>query len=302
MKKIETKSLTWIDIKDPNGKDIAELKKSFGFHDLALEELIPPSQRSKVEQFDNSLYLVLYFPVFHRDKKETELRELDIIIGKDVIVTSHYKSIIPLKELFDQCNLYPDAREKYMSQGPGLLLYYLIENLLQHSLPKLDNIARKIDKIEKNIFTGKEKEMLTEISLLKRDILNMAKAIKPERGILQSLNRIAPKFFGPNYNIYYQDLLGSYSYVRGVLESNEAIIDSLAKTNESLLSHKLNDIVKVLTIISFITFPLSVIAGIFGMNVYMGFAMHKFTFWIVLAFMATISMIMTVYFKKKKWL
>lgn len=294
MKKIKTKKLTWIDIKDPTVADIEQLKHEFDIHHLILDQVIPPSHRSKVEQFEDFLYLVIYFPVYNKESRQTETRELDIIIGKKLIITSHYKSIIPLKELFDQCNLYEEMQEQYM-QNPSMLIYYLIENMHQHSLPKLDNIARKIDRVEKEVFEGREKEMLNEIAIIKRDILNMSKAIKPEQGVILSLKKIYN-------NIYFQDLASSYSYIRNILENHQHMIESLEETNNTLLSHKLNEIVKILTIISFITFPLSVIAGIFGMNVFMGFSMHRLTFWIILAFMAIMSIIMTIYFKKKRWL
>ena len=224
------------------------------------------------------------------------------MIGKNVFITSHYKSVIPLKELFDRCNLYPDIREQYMQQNPVLLLYHLIENMLHHALPKLDNVSRKIENAEKEIFQGREKEMLKEISLIKRDILNMAKAIKPEQGVLQSLNKIAPRFFGSEYAIYFRDLVSSYEYVRSILENHQDMIESLEETNNTLLSHKLNEIVRILTVISFITFPLSLIAGFFSMNVYMDFSENPLTFWLIAIFMFLTAGAMTVYFKKKKWL
>ncbi|MFH1392516.1 MAG: magnesium transporter CorA family protein [bacterium] len=306
MHKIKTENLLWIDIKGPSEQDVKYLKEKFNLHDLILNELVPASQRSKVELFDNQLYLVLYFPVFDKKTRQTKPRELDIIIDreKNIIVTSHYKTILPLKAVFDQCNLYEEAKAKYLNQGPAMLLYYIIESILSACLPKLDHIAEKIERIEDRIFQGHEKEMVSEISIIQRDILNMSKAIKPAKTIIQSLETIAPRFFGQQLRLYFQDLSGSYAQVRSVLDSNQEMIESLHQTNESLLSNKISEIMKTLTIISFITFPLGVIAGIFGMNVFdkVGFAHHQITFWIIILAMLSLAGTMFVVFRKKKWL
>ena len=301
MKKIKADNITWIDIKDPKQADIEYLEKNYKIHPLILGELIPPSQRSKVEEVGGFIYIVLYFPVFNKEKRETKIREIDIVVGNNLVVTSHYKPIIPIKELFNRYHLYEDLRNQQMT-GAGILLYKIIDNMLSHTLPKLDNIAKKIDRVEEEIFKGQEKEMLTEISLLKRDILNMSKAIKPQNRLLRSLNLIAPKFFGKECRIYFHDLLGSHDYVREILKNHEAMIDSLATTNESLLSHKLNDIVRVLTVVSFIALPLTLAASVLGMNMPIGFLNSEQAFWGVVIIMAVMALSTTLYFKKKEWL
>jgi magnesium transporter len=304
MKTIKTENLTWVDIKDPKKSDVKHLRDNFNLHPLILEEILPPSYRSKAEEYEDQLFLVLYFPVFNRKTRQTKTRELDVIISKNLLITSHYLSILPLKGLFTKCELYKEEKKKHLARGSALLLYHIIETLLQACLPKLDHIAANIEKIEEKIFQGKEKEMVNEISIVKRDILNMAKAIKPQRSVLQSLNTIAPKFFGPRTKLYFQDLLGSYEYVRSVLNNHQEMIEALQATNESLLSNKISEIMKVLTVVSFITFPLAVVAGIFGMNVFSNitFIQNSNTFWIILISMLGLSGIMVILFKKKKWL
>lgn len=304
MKTIKTEKTTWLDIKEPKQEDIKYLKENFDFHPLVLEALIPPSLRSRVEAYDDYLYLVLYFPVFDKQTRRTRPRELDILATKDTLITSHYQTILPLKALFDQCNLYDEAKQKYMKKNPGYLLYYLIEHLLEACLPKLDHITENIEKIEENIFKGKEKEMVTEISIVKRDILNFSKALKPQKSILESLLLKGPEFLGKHLKVYFRDLLADYERVWNNLSSQKEMIESLRETNESLLSNKISEIIKVLTIISFITFPLGVVVGIFGMNVFhnIRFVEWPYTFWIIIGVMILSSLIMFAVFKKKKWL
>lgn len=300
MPKIQSKNLLWLDFKNPSESDVKYLKEKFGFHDLILNELIPPSQRFKVEQYNNQLYLVLYFPVFDKKTRQTKPQELDIIINREqnIIITSHYKTILPLKAIYDQCNLYQEAREKYMNQGPGMFLYYLIENILSACLPKLDHIAQNIEQIEDKIFQGQEKEMVSEISIVNRDILNMSKAIKPAKTIIGSLETIGPRFFGQQFKLYFQDLAGSYTQVRSVLDAHQEMIELLHQTNESLLSSKLNELMKRLTVISFIFLPLVVVASIFSMNM----AVTNSAFWWAVGLMAIMTTLIFLIAKKKKWL
>lgn len=304
MKKIQTFKTAWIDIYNPKQEDVEYLEKEYNFHPLILEEIIPPSQRARVEQFDDQLYLVLYFPVFNKKTRQTKIRELDIIVSKKILISTHYKTILPVKALQTRCSLYEESRAKYMNRGPGILLYHIIESLLKASLPKLDHITENINQIEEKIFQGHEKDMVGEISIIKRDILNMAKAIKPQESLINSLVSAAPKFFGARHKIYFQDLQGSYDYVRSILDNQQEMINSLEHTNESLLSNKISEVMKILTVISFITFPLALIAGIFGMNVFEAhvFAHNALTFWIILIGMALLAGIMTIIFKIKKWL
>lgn len=304
MQSIKTENLTWIDIKGPTQKHVKYLRDNFNFHPLILQEIIPPSYRSKVEDYEDQLYLVLYFPVFDKKTRQTKTRELDIIISDDVLITSHYLSILPVRQIFTKCNLYKEQREKYFSRGPAILLYHIIEGLIEACLPKLDHIAKNIEKVEEQIFQGKEKEMVNEISIIKRDILNMSKAIKPQRTLLKSLESEAPKFFRGRIKLYFQDLLGSYEYMRSILNNHQEMIEALQATNESLLSNKISEIMRVLTVISFITFPLGVTAGIFGMNVFgeAEFNNHPYTFFIIIGAMLVSSAIMVGLFRIKKWL
>lgn len=304
MQKITAENLTWIDIKQPTEGNVKELKEKFNLHPLILQEILPPSYRSKVDEYDEQLFLVLYFPVFDKKTRQTKTRELDIIISGNVLITSHYLSILPLKKLFTRCNLYQEERKKYFGKGPGILLYHIIEELLQASLPKLDHISKNIEGVEEKIFLGKEKEMVTEISIIKRDILNMSKAIKPKRTVLQSLAVVGPKLFGQRAKVYFQDIISTYEYVRSVMDNHQEMIEALQETNESLLSNKISEIMKVLTVVSFITFPLAVIAGIFGMNVFsnIAFTNNPATFWIIIIIMLFLAGIMAIIFRNKKWL
>lgn len=299
---IKGPKVTWVDIQDPTEEDVQYLRKKFNFHPLVLGELIPPGHRPKVEHHDDYLFMILYYPFYGKGKKETRSRELDIIVTKDVLITSHYRSIIPLKALFDNCNLYEESRESYMSQGPGQLLFYILSGFWKNCLTKLYQVDRRIDEIEKEIFRGKEKEMVPEISFIKTDIINFWRIIEPQQEILESLSTEGTVFFGQVLSPYFTDILGTYGKAINSIKSFKETILALEDTNQSLLSTKTNEIIRILTVFSVVMLPLTLLASIWGMNVFLPFAESPAGFWIVVAIMVCLMGFMFVFFHKKRWL
>lgn len=191
---IKTKKLTWVDIKDPEPEDIDWLKSHYKLHPLILKELLPPLDHPKIENFGSYLFIVVFYPFFDKQTYRTIPFELDIIVGKDYIITSHYKNIVPLKAIFDKCNLYDDLREEYTDQGPGELLYRIIKQILLACLPKLSHIKENIDQIEKAIFQEKYQETVYRISLVKRDIIGFEQIIDPQKVVLEQLSQESNSF------------------------------------------------------------------------------------------------------------
>lgn len=305
IKKITFENKTWIDIKNPHEKDIAYLAKKFPFiHSPVLSEIIPPGHRAKVERHTHYLFMMLYYPIFNPDQETTQSREVDIIITKDHIITSHYKTIIPLKKIFDQLNLYPEKREEYMKDGPSILLYHLITGMLESALNKLLIIEKNIDEIEENVFSGKEKQSVMQISSTKRDILNFRRILIPQGPILESLANEGIDFLGDYMKSYLADIVGSYSKVKNTIEEHRETIQALGETNDSLLSTKINEIMKVLTIFSVLLLPLTLLSGIWGMNIkYLPFEelITPWNFWAIVILMFSVLLSMLMFFKLKKW-
>lgn len=305
IKKIIYEDKAWIDIKNPNEKDVAYLAKKFPFiHAPVLNEIIPPGHRAKVERHKRYLFMMLYYPIFNPDQETTRSREVDIIITEDTIITSHYKTIIPLKKIFDQLNLYPEKKAEYMKDGPGILLYQLITGMLESALNKLLIIEKNIDEIEDAIFSGKEKESVFSISYTKRDILNFRRILIPQGPILESLTNEGLEFFGEHMKSYLADIVGSFSRVKNTVEEHRETIQALGETNDSLLTAKINEIMKVLTIFSVLLLPLTLLSGIWGMNIsFLPFAHLEspWNFLAVIIIMAFVSSAMIFFFKIKKW-
>lgn len=296
------KKITWIDIEKPTKNDVDFLRENFNFHELVLNEIIPDTIRTKVDVYDDYFYLVLHFPAFDKATRSTRSQELDILVNNNTIITLHKEAIIPLKSIFDQFNLYEEEKQKYISEadGPAKMLYHLIDSLLNSCFPKLDHISENIDQAERAIFQDEEKNMIREVSIIKRDILDFRRALKPQRQILESLEVTVIKFFGENYKPFFNDLLGHHMRIWDNLENYKELTESLESTNATLFSSKLNETIRILTIFTALLMPISIIVGIFGMNVIVPFQSHPQGFIIILSLATLIILSIYLYFKKKK--
>lgn len=300
---IKGPKITWIDIQPPTKDDINFLKKHYRFHPLVLGELIPPTYRPLVEHHSKYLFMALHYPVYDKEKRETTSRELNIIVTKDTIVTSHHKTILPLKRLFIKCNLSSKLRDFYLGKESGYLLFYILDSFWSHCLTKLERINNGIEKIEGEIFKEKEREMVREISYIKTDIISFWRIIEPQEEILKSLLKEGVSFFGKETEPYFLDLLGTFTKVWNSLGTYKETILALENTNQSLLSTKTNEIIKILTVFSVIMLPLTLFASIWGMNfMNLPLAESKIGFWVIILIMFTTLGLMFYYFRRKKWL
>lgn len=300
---IEHQGVTWIDIQSPQKEDVEYLQKEFNFHPLALGQIIPPSWSTKVEVFPNHLLLILFFPVYNKEKRESHPQEVDIIVTKDVLVTTHYNSVLLLKEVFDRCNLYAEEKEQWMTRSAGYLLYHILHALWNGCSAKINRIDKKITAIEESIFKGREREMLKEISIVKTNIMSFWKIVRPQKGPCTSLRDASGEFFGSEFTPYFSNLRNHWARVASNLLAQRDTIEALEDTNTALLSHKTNEIMKVLTMFSVALLPLTLIAGLFSMNTkLLPIAGMPHDFWIVSGIMVIFVLLTIGYFKKKKWL
>ncbi len=189
-----------------------------------------------------------------------------------------------------------------MSGKSAFLLFTLLDSLWKNCLLKLDRIDNRLDNIEKAIFSGKEKEMVREISVVKTDIINFWRIVEPQKNTLDSLSTEGTSFFGSNFSPYFTDLLGTYGRAWNTLSTYKETILALEDTNQSLLYTKTNEVIQFLTVVSVILLPLTLIASIWGMNVPVPFEKSFSGFWFIIGGMSTLLLFLIVYFRKKKWL
>lgn len=302
MKETKFNGTTWIDFEDPGADDIRYLQENFDIHPLAIEEFVTPTIRPKATQYENCLFLTVHIPLFDVRERSTYPGELDIVLTKTHLITGHKREIYQLSEFFRKLSESAGKRRFYMNETPSHLLYHLLEILLESCFPRLDHMTKNLDQIENEVFGGNEKEMVREISIVKRDILNFRRTMKPQRSILDSLAQKDSFLVPVDLRPYFQDLVGTNIRIWNTLESAKETIESLEDTNNSLLSNKLDITMKVLTIFSAVMLPMTVYSNILAMSADIPFGDNPHAFWIHVSIMLFLSFTTITIFKVRKWI
>lgn len=300
---IHTKNLRWIDIINPGVDELVWLKSNFQFHDLHYEALSQNQQRPRIDQGEGYDFVVLLFPVYDPATQEIVTGEVDFFVGDRFVITAHYEQIHTLKTLFNQTRNSSDTRNAMMQKGSGFLLYKIMESLFRRSYPILDHIGEDITALERGIFHETGVDMLSKIALMKKNIIEFRKMMKTHRTVLEKLSKRNADYLNfPQSKLYYRDLLEYYVNTWDILEAFKETSEALADTNQSLVSHRLNQLTHIISIMSAIMLPATLVAFIFAVEIPgRPFHDHPFGFWIVIGLMALSSLLMLWLFKYKKW-
>ncbi|MCG2697854.1 magnesium transporter CorA family protein [Candidatus Parcubacteria bacterium] len=315
--------LIWLNIRNAGKKEIEYLRKNYSFDlsDLQASSAKSMAQRPTVEQKKDYLFMILHFPVLQaaREKssennKKAKSRnieytiipgEIEFFMGKDYLITLHNDNIKALNDFFNLCKKDGDSLLAYKFESPAVLLYELLERLMQFCFKFLDQNSIEILKVEEIIFQQMQKQAVSHILSLRHNIINFRKIMQNHKNIIKKLMQMENELI-PQKKIkkYYIELLDHSKRIWEILENQKDMINVLNNTNESLLNYRLSDIMKTLTIFSVIVFPLTLLAAIFGMNIMGGmpFTESKDGFWIIIAIMLLGCFCMLLFFKKKKWL
>ncbi len=299
---VEHDGLRWINIERPGPLDRAWLEEHFEFHPLAYEDVASRNQRPKVDEFTDHLFIVLHFPVFDSVVGRLNAGELDIFVGQDYVITLPNAPLQPVEYLFERCRSSEEFREQLFSRGPGYLLYKIVDDSFDYCFPMLRKMGNKLDRTEEEIFEGRAEEVVRDLSNVKQEIINFRKIIRPERSVLRDLERTKQVYLPADHELYFDDIVDASERIWDMLENYKEVVEALEDTNESVISHRLNDILRVLTSFSVVLLPLTLIASIWGMNVRVPGQGSIHAFWIVVGSMAVLLVALLVYFRRRGWL
>lgn len=297
-------SITWVDLESPTPEEVREVMEEYDIHPVVAEELLLPSLKPKVEFYDGHfIYLILHFPAFKHSHSENPNQEVDFIVGHDFLITTRYDAIDPLHKFSKVFEVDSVLDKSGIGNHAGFVFYFMVKKLYKALEHEVEYITDALDEVEAKIFEGREKDMVVELSHVSRDLLNFKQAINPHKNVLDSLEPVGRQFFGADFVYYLKGITGEYYRVQHGIAANLDSLAELRETNNSLVSTKQNEVMKVLTIMAFVTFPLSLIASIFGMNtVILPIVGLPYDFWIVIGIMAAAMVIFFSYFKYKNWL
>lgn len=302
IQKIEHNGITWLDIPQPTVMDIEFLRQNFPFHPLDIEDLLGNLQRPKLDEYDDYLFIVLHMPVFDKQRQVTSATELNLFVGPDYLVSLHKGELWPLTKLFESSQSSERLKEENLGNGPGYLLYKLVDKLVDSCFPLAYKIERNVQDVEAKIFESRVRETVFELSIIRRDIIAFRRIIKPQISVISRLEYLKSRIIHEDLDVYFSDISDHMGKIWDTLEDQKTIIESLNDTHTSLTSYQTSEIMKVLTLISVIMLPLTLISGIYGMNIDLPFAHNPKAFAIVAGFMATVASGMLVIFKFQRWI
>jgi magnesium transporter len=304
VEQIDAAGLRWVNIEHPGALERAWLEEHFDFHALDLEDVLSRNQRPKIDVYDDYLFIVLHFPVFDRAARRLGTGELDIFVGPDYMVTIPNQPLQPVEYLFERCRNKEELREQLFSRGSGYLMYRLVDDSFDYCFPMLRKIGNKLDALEDDIFEERADEVVRDISNVKQEIINFRKVIRPQRPVLRDLEKVKLRYLATDLDleIYFDDIVDAHERIWDMLENYKEVAEALEETNESVISHRLNDILRVLTSISVVILPLTLIASIMGMNTWVPGQGNEASFFVVLAVMALILIGLVAYFRRRRWL
>jgi magnesium transporter len=301
---LSANGLTWVNVVAPDMETAQTLAVRFGWHPLDVEDIVSKRQRPKVDDYEDDGYLfsVLHFPVFDQAVQRLNAAELDLFIGHDYVVTIPNRELLPVTRLFARCEEDERFREQLFAKGAGRLLYEVLDDLFDYCFPILDKIAHKLDVIEDEVFEGRSEEVVRDLSNVKQEIISYRKIIKPERSTLRVLERRVEAFLPEELELYFDDIVDAAERIWDLLDNYKEVVEGLESTNESVISHRQNDVLRLLTVFTVIVLPLTMLTGVFGMNVDFPGEGTREAFWVIVALLVAILGGMVGFFRWKRWL
>lgn len=301
--RLQFNGIVWINLVNPSTPELKKLAREYGFHELDIRDCISVGQSPKLDVYDDYLFIVLHFPEYSLPHKVVVKHDLNIFIGEKYLITVCRKEFVAMKGFWDYCQNNQEAREQYMSKGSGFLLYNILHPLYKKMFSIVDRISETIKDIEAQMYAEETKDIVKDLALIRRDLLKTKMIVDPQRPIFHTLSSLKRKFLGYQSEIYFDDIHDHIERAFSILSTYQDVIAGLHDTNESLISHKTNEVMKLLTTISVILLPLTLVAGIYGMNIAgLPFSTHPLSLWIIIAIMVLIVMGILVFFRKKDWI
>ena len=298
----ELSGVTWVDLENPDADEIAELGKEFNIGPVLAEELLSPTAKPRVDVYAESTYAVFHFPALRHTRKKSRSQEIDIILGKKFLITVHYEPLEAITEFKRACEAEELVGKHKGTFHVGHILFELAERLYHESEYELAALEDTVSNIEERIFSGEEKEMVLAISQATRELLEHKRVLGAHSQTLETLEKVGIPLLGDDMRNYFHGMASLHYRVLNHAHVMSDMIDELRETNMAMLSTRQNEVMKNLTIMAFVTFPLTLIAGIFGMNtINAPIVGSPHDFYLILGGMAALTISFFAYFKLKNW-
>ncbi len=297
----EDRGVLWIDMVDVDDADIDLLTTAFNLHPLTVEDFIMPNTRPKIEKFADYLFLVMFALEPQCNHKSCKIRtsELDCCLGRNFLITFHNAPIPPLETCKDRIK----KQSPMIMHGADMLLYYILDSCVDSYFPVITEYDNVIDEMSDELFKEPSQDTLRKIYRLKNEIVNLRRSVGPQVDVAGLIVRGDFQLIAPTNIIYFRNVYDNLMRLNDMIGASRDIINGAMEAYVSIMSNRLNEVMKTLTVIATIMMPLTLIASIYGMNFkHMPELEHKFGYPGILLVMGVLALSMLFFFRRKRWL
>jgi len=285
----------WVDVMSPAKDDLTRITQRFDLHPLAIEDALHPQPRSKVDVYPSGMFLVWITPR-SREGDGVTIEELDVFIGRDYLVTIHDHACRAID------NIAREAQQT-LEGGPDWTLHAIVDQLVDSVLPLVDVVGEQLEDVEERMLDAPRQEDLLGLYRIRRQLLSLHRIVGPERDVIRGVARERDVVSEDAYR-YLQDVGDHLARVQDSIETYQDLAGSVMDVYLSAQNNRMNEIMKQLTVVATIFMPLTLLSGIYGMNLLQGMwpaPTAEWSFAAVVGSMVFIAAVMAAYFRKKKW-
>jgi len=300
---IQTDRVTWTNIVQPTPEDMAQLGERYPqFHPLNLGDCLTDLEFPKLDHYDHYLFIVTQMPLWDKASRICRPAEVDIFISRGVLVTSHEGDLKPLNALYQRLESDPTAREEMMAHGASPLLYEVLNDLVNYCYPIVHKVNQNIRRLEENLFGPDSYDMLREVAVVRRDVIALRHILRPQLEVVRELEKGDWPFIHDDLDIYWGDISDHLAQLRSMLDEHAEVVSGLSETLDTLASHRIDEVVRLLTLVTLLSVPLTVLTTIFGMNVQLPYGTHPLPFYVINITGILITFLVIWYLRRRHWL
>lgn len=303
MKKIKYENTNLINLVNPQEKNIRYLRKIYNFHPLHLEDIISTVQRPKIDEEDKYIFFVFHFPQINPDDNKLRSIEVDFFLTPNDLITVVDPGFHSMDEIIGRISKNKKEREAYFAGGTGMLLYRILDNLVDSIFPLLDQFEKTLEDIDSDVFSANPKNVTEQLSLLRRNVIFFQSLIRPEMNSFIRIEESKHPFITRELKTYLENITDHLKKIWDRLEDVIELSNNLSQTFESYMTFRTNETIKILTMFSVVLLPLTLLSGIYGMNLsFLPLAQHPDALLYITLSMIGIVFVILAFFKFKGWI
>ena len=299
---LESRGITWVNIDRPSDAELSWVEEHYGIHPMALQEGPGHGELSTIDDFDTYLAIDMFFPVFDREVRITLASEVSVFVGSDYLIMIHDGSLKVIAELFEGCASDQEKLSDTVQGSTGYLLYSIYTVLSGYCASIVVRLDRIVDDIETRVFDERARDLVKEISFVRRDVIADLRIMRHQSNVLDTLEHHKYDFLNVDSAMYFGEVADNARSLSAELDELKEVVEGLSDANSTLINHQTNRIIRILTIISAILLPLTAISSLYGMNVGLPLANTSYAFAAVIGVMVAIALLMLAFFRLHHWI